>query len=408
MIGEDMRITMLSASLSREGGGVQAAVLGAARSLSDAGATVSLAGLEDAFSREDWPTDPRIAAVTVPLRHRLPLRCPAALLEAVLAQEPDVLHLHGLWLPPSLVMVAWRKRTQRPSLISPHGMLDPWALSNSAWKKRLAGLAFERVNLAGASCLHALNDAEAKAARAYGVTGPIAVIPNGVALPDLGSAATHAAGTADAADGRKVVLFLGRIHPKKGLAETIVAWSRLDPALRDAWRLVIAGWDDGGHLAPLQDLATRLLASGDVHFAGPLFGAAKEAALRGASAFILASHSEGLPVAVLEAWSHACPVFMSAACNLPEGVAAGAAIEVTPDGDALARALDTHLRRTDLATIGERGRRLVERRFSWPAVTRRQMAVYRWLLDGGAPPADVLPDLDHLSPRRRAQPARSL
>lgn len=246
MIGEDMRITMLSASLSREGGGVQAAVLGAARSLSDAGATVSLAGLEDAFSREDWPTDPRIAAVTVPLRHRLPLRCPAALLEAVLAQEPDVLHLHGLWLPPSLVMAAWRKRTQRPSLISPHGMLDPWALSNSAWKKRLAGLAFERANLAGASCLHALNDAEAKAARAYGVTGPIAVIPNGVALPDLGSAATHAAGTADAATDLPILDLAHMVAEVTGFAGRI----ETDPAkpdgtarkLMDVSRLAALGW----------------------------------------------------------------------------------------------------------------------------------------------------------------------
>lgn len=399
MTGAGMRITMLAASISREGGGVQMAMAGAAAALSDLGATVGFAGLADAHSEADRPADPRIAAAAVPLRHRLPLRLPRALWEAVMAQRPDVLHLHGLWLPPSLVMSAWR-RTGRPGVISPHGMLDPWALSHGGWKKRLAGLAFERANLMGASCLHALNAAELRAARAYGVAGPVAVIPNGVALPEL--APDPPAG----GDGRRVLLFLGRIHPKKGLSETLLAWSRLSRALRQDWRLVVAGWDDGGHLAALRDLAARLGLGEEVSFPGPLFGAAKEAALRGASAFILASHSEGLPVAVLEAWSHARPVFMSAACNLAEGFAAGAAVEVAPEAQALARQLDTHLRRDDLAAIGRAGRRLVERSYSWPAVAARQAAVYRWLLEGGPPPPDVHPALNRPVPSPPARIAR--
>lgn len=395
------RITMLSAALSRDGGGVYASILGAAEALADRGVQVSLVGLADSHSATDRPTDPRLASRLVTLRHRMPLGVPAPLVRAIADERPDVLHLHGLWLPPSRAMAGWRNSSGRPTVISPHGMLDPWALANSAWKKRLAGLMFERANLAAASCVHALNLAEAAALRAYGLRGPVAVIPNGVHLPPVVSAADAPAGDVD---GRRVMLFLGRLHPKKGLAETIQAWSRLDAALRADWRLVIAGWDDGGHGAALRDLAGPMLASGDISFAGPLFGPAKEAALRGASAFILASHSEGLPMAVLEAWSHGKPAFLTAACNLPEGFAADAAIRVTPEPQALADALATHLGRADLPDLGARGRALVAERFSWPAVGARLAAVYDWLLGGGPMPADVAAAPGRSTPRRRPGP----
>ncbi len=116
----------------------------------------------------------------------------------------------------------YRARTRSPTVISPRGMLDPWALQNSAWKKRIARLIFEDRNLQGAACLHALNDCEAASMRAFGLGNPIAVIANGVAVPDLGGERPPRP-ACFGSDGRRVLLFLGRIHPKKGLAETLDA-----------------------------------------------------------------------------------------------------------------------------------------------------------------------------------------
>jgi glycosyltransferase involved in cell wall biosynthesis len=111
---------------------------------------------------------------------------------------------------------------------------------------------------------------------------------------------------------------------------------------------------------------------------GPQFGAQKLASYAAAHAFILPSLSEGLPVAVLEAWSHWLPVLMTAGCNLPEGFEAGAALPVEPAPDSIAAGLRTLASLSDsaLAEIGLRGRRLVERKFTWSAVAAQLRAVY--------------------------------
>ena len=150
------------------------------------------------------------------------------------------------------------------------------------------------------------------------------------------------------------MLFLGRIHPKKGVAELIRAWAllrRSDPSLALGWRLIVAGWDDGGHLPGLRTLVAELGLVDHVLFIGSVFGADKEAWFRSAKAFILPSYSEGLPMAVLEAWSYELPVFMTGACNLPEGFEEGAAIEVSTDPNQLANALGVDLGSGNLAAM---------------------------------------------------------
>jgi poly(glycerol-phosphate) alpha-glucosyltransferase len=382
------RITMLSASLSRAGGGVYGVMVGQARGLSEMGFRVQFVGMGDSHSALDRPRGISIPTTSVRTFGRGPLRFAPGLSSALQESRADVVHLHGLWMQPSLALMGWRRRTGGPTLISPHGMLDAWALGNARLKKQLAARFFERANLSAATCLHALNPAEARAIRAFGLTNPVAVIPNGVDLPDLSRREVRTVG----GDGRRVLLFLGRLHQKKGLTESLRAWARLAdiaPGVRRSWRLVIAGWDDGGYLPRLRQLVRDLGLDADVGLPGPLYGSAKAQALQESDAFLLASHSEGLPMAVLEAWAYAKPVFMSAACNLPAGFAAGAAIEVVPEPEPLAAALAEHLARPDLAEIGSRGRALVEERFSWASVAGRLAAVYDALMAGQRCPDEV-------------------
>ncbi|MBK6741976.1 MAG: glycosyltransferase [Hydrogenophilales bacterium] len=386
--GKSLRITMLTTSLSRTGGGVYGAVLGLSSALIGLGVPISLVGLSDRYTDADIPSKLECQLSAAQGFGDRGLRFAPGLGRALALVGGDLVHLHGLWTQPSLTLAAWRRRTGRPTIISPHGMLDPWALKHSRWKKRLAEFAFERSNLSAASCLHALNDAEAEAIRRFGLTNPVAVIPNGVELPDI------EVSSGGANDGERIrqLLFLGRLHPKKGLEETIRAWALLReraPAIFSNWRLVVAGWDDGGHSERLRAVATELGLGNNVVFPGSLFGVAKEQALREASGFILASHSEGLPMAVLEAWSYSLPVFMTPACNLPEGFAADAAIEIRPLPEMLAQTLAENLSRADLGVFGRRGRQLVEQRFSWDSVARRHAAVHAWLVGSGPKPDDV-------------------
>ena len=139
----------------------------------------------------------------------------------------------------------------------------------------------------------------------------------------------------------------------------------------NGWILEITGWDDGAHEAGLRERAARLGLDGSVTWTGPLFGRAKASALQRASAFILPSYSEGLPMALLEAWAYSKPVLMTLQCNLPEGFI-GAAIRIEPNSDSIARGLDrlTGLADTELNEMGSRGRQLVRGKVCMAACRR--------------------------------------
>jgi len=302
-------------------------------------------------------------------------------------------HLHALWMYTSWAVRRWSNRTGQPYVVSPHGMLDPWALDNAGWKKQLAGLLYENASLRQAACFHALNREERTAIRDYGLDGPIGIVPNGVELPDDddASGAPPWEGKGNAED--RVLLFLGRIHPKKGLDELLSPWTQLGDS-SDGWRPAIVGWDDGGHRAELKEKAAALGVSDDVWFLGPRYGDEKDAAFRNADGFILPSHSEGLPMAVLEAWSYRLPVLMTPQCNLEAGFEAGAAARVDPNPERLAEGLRAFMERApdDRGEMGRHGRALVEERYTWPQIARSMRAVYRWVLGDGPRPDCVFMD----------------
>jgi glycosyltransferase involved in cell wall biosynthesis len=304
------------------------------------------------------------------------------MLASLQALAPDIVHSHGLWQWPSAVTASWSRRTKRPHVVSPHGMLDPWAWRNSRWKKRIAWSAYDGRNLRTAGCLHALCDSERASIRSFGLRAPIAVIPNGVTLPD---------DVDSTSSSPPKLVFLGRLHPKKGLTELLKGWSLVPRSKRSDWRLVIAGWDDGGHEPGLQRLAADLGIQADVDFVGPKFHAEKQQLLATAAGFILPSHSEGLPMSVLEAWSHRLPVLMTPHCNLPEGFATESALEISAEPSSITAGLLRFFEMSpaERVQIGTRGRKLVEERFAWSKVAQQMLAVYEWVLGGGTPPECV-------------------
>jgi poly(glycerol-phosphate) alpha-glucosyltransferase len=303
----------------------------------------------------------------------------------------DLVHLHGLWMHPSVASLAFTRRTTRPHMVSPHGMLDPWALHNSGWKKRLAASLFENANLKSAACLHALNAAEAESIRDYGYVGALCVIPNGVDLPPADQAAPAAPWWTKKAPEKKTLLYLGRLHPKKGLPNLLAAWGRLAGEHRGRWRLVIAGWDQSGHQGALRRMATALRVEESVTFPGPLFGEDKRAAFHTCDGFILPSLSEGLPMAVLEAWAYGKPVLMTPHCNLPEGYEAGAAVRIEAEEESVLEGLKRFLAMEDAEReeMGANGRGLVASRFEWGVIGREMADVYRWVTGKGAKPASA-------------------
>jgi poly(glycerol-phosphate) alpha-glucosyltransferase len=311
-----------------------------------------------------------------------------SLLRSLDAASPELTHGHGLWMYASTASRGWHRRTGRPYVLSPHGMLDPWALQHSKWKKRLALHLYESANLDQAACLHSLNASESAAIRALGLRNPICEIPNGVRLPGKFSAQPPWIEGVPA--GARILLYLGRLHPKKQLQNLLAGWGRVvndRVATNQAWWLLIAGWDQLGYAHQLEQL-TRDLELQRVRFLGPLFGEDKIAALRNAEAFVLPSISEGLPIAVLEAWAYRLPVVMTAACNLPDGFSTGAALRMEPTPEGVAEGLRRlfALGPEERHAMGERGQRLVEERYTWSRIAKQLHSVYAWLLNAGPVP----------------------
>nr|WP_319250265.1 glycosyltransferase [uncultured Celeribacter sp.] len=381
---------MLSASMSRTGGGVTGVMQTLSMDLSAIGFDVQVFAGRDESSLSDlaaWGDIP------VKLHKRIgpaSLGFQSGLSRSLRKHNLDLIHLHGLWMYPSIAALRASKDAI-PHIVSPHGMLDPWALQNSRWKKKVAYSLFESANLKRATVIHALNERERDAIRRLGVRNAAAIIPNSVDLPN--DAERPLPPEWLQADGRRALLFLGRIHPKKGVRETVEAWHlalKAKPQIGEDWLFVIAGWDDGGHRSALEALVADLGLEASVRFTGPVFGKDKEALLSNAGAFILASYSEGLPLGVLEAWSHSLPVFMTPECNLTEGFTAGAARSINNSPEMLAVFLREALSdAAELKAMGAKGRALVETKFSRQKVASSFVQVYNWSVFGGERPQCV-------------------
>lgn len=406
-----MRIALTTGSLSRNAGGLFESVRALGKGLNELAVEVSIYGLRD----KNWERDEE---VWKPLSARaFPFIGPRAFawspdMDTALDQaHPDVVALQGLWQYSSIATRRQWRLNGIPYVISPRGMLDKWALANSRWKKVLASFAFESAVMCNAACIHALCKAEADSIRAYGLKQRIEIVPNGVHLPE-GLTTEDTEHT----EKKKRLLFLGRIHPKKGLVGALRAWADIQnskPKIQNSkqWQFVIAGWDQGGHEEELCALCDELgLGAGfsptydgiwrtpqkskfqklkaispevaDVVFWGPAFGKEKETLLRTSEAFILPSLSEGLPMSVLEAWAFGLPVVMTPECNLPEGFVGGASLEIQNVPGKFQTGLRALLEMSDIERrgMGRRGRKLVEEKFTWPKVAAQMKALYEDLL----------------------------
>ena len=293
--------------------------------------------------------------------------------------DADVLHDNGIWLPHNHRLAKLAARRGIPRLVSTRGMLEPWAMNHKRWKKDIPWWLYQRRDLERAHCLHTTAEREAENVRRLGLNVPICVIPNGVDVPEVRPNGARIEIDKRSRDERKTALFMGRIYPVKGLPMLIEAWARVRP---DGWILKIAGPDEAGHRAEVEQAVSWAGLNDVASFLGPVNGDMKKSVLFAADLFILPSYSESFGMVVAEALAHGLPVLTTT--GAPWSIIAengcGWWVEPTVGGMAEGLRQATSQNAEILRAMGAKGRALVAKEFRWERIAKQFIATYEGLM----------------------------
>ena len=288
----------------------------------------------------------------------------------------DILHTHGLWMFPNCY-----RNPQSNFVISPHGMLAPGALKFSPRKKKIFDFLFQRSAFEDTKLLFATAESEFEDIRNFGLKAPIAIIPNGVNIPNINKEKIY--------KNKKTVLSLGRIHPKKGLDILIKAWSKIEPIFKN-WELKIVGPSEMGHQKQLEALVKKLNLQ-KVFFDPPVYGAKKDILISKCDLFVLPSKSENFALTVAESLALEVPVIATkdtpwTGLNLHR-----CGFWVDGGENSLVETLKTVLSLPDkeLIEMGQRGKKWMQRDFCWEIICQKTLEAYLWITTKSKKPSFV-------------------
>ena len=300
-------------------------------------------------------------------------------------RTPSVIHSNGIWHPLNHWCANIAHRHSIPLVIQPRGMLQPWALSWHSNRKRVALALYQRRDLELAALLVATSSQEAENLRSFGLRQPIAVIPNG--LDFRPESDTKVRGMNQVRGEPRRALFLGRIHPVKGIKNLLNAWSA---SSRKGWVLQLAGPDERGYLAEVFALAKQLKISDEVEYLGEFDDQAKWHVYANADLFVLPSFSENFGMVIAEALVCGLPVITTTGTPWQDLQTYDCGWWVPPTVEGLKGALSDALScsQQQLIDMGGRGRVYVQR-YSWADIAANMMQFYQWGLGLGPKPSCV-------------------
>ena len=281
----------------------------------------------------------------------------------------DVVHAHGLWEIPLLRLVRWAYAKKMPVLWSPHGALAPWAMKHHWWKKALVWHLVQKPLLRKAALFHSTSRKESGWIKSLGFKQRIVEAPLGTSIVG-GCSNTE----------RKVVLFVGRIYPVKGLERLIRAWKIVvsSEGVPTDWKLRIVGPDQAGHRSELERVVCELGLNDSVVFAGPEFGEVLNREYDECACLVLPSFTENFGGVVVEAMSHGKPCVASTFTPWQELTGFGCGWWVDNQPETLAKAILEMINAgvDERKKMGAKGRSLVEEKYTWNAVASAMVAAY--------------------------------
>ncbi|WP_405292406.1 glycosyltransferase [Algibacter sp. Ld11] len=297
----------------------------------------------------------------------------------------DLLHGHGLWQMPVHQMAKVAQQKNIPYIITPRGMLEPWSLTQRPLKKKVALSLFQRKDLKNATCLHATAPMEVESIRALGFKNPIAMIPNGVNLasfPDTIPVKPNQP---------RRMLFLSRIHPKKGIENLITAWQQLDLNTKQNWVIDIYGNGDAAYINQLKTTIKTLNLDQQIHIKTPVFGKEKLKVFRDASLFVLPTFSENFGIVVAEALASYTPVITTKGAPWEDLESYNCGDWIDIGVEPLVKSLSNLMTKQPdvLIEMGANGRRLIEHKYSMQAVAQQMLELYDWILNDTETPSFI-------------------
>jgi glycosyltransferase involved in cell wall biosynthesis len=300
----------------------------------------------------------------------------------------DVVHIHSLYLFPTLVAGYYARQFRIPYLIRPHGTLHPYLRRRHKFRKAVYNAVFEGRNLNQAAAIHYTSANEMEAAAPLHLAAPGVVVPLGISfdefasLPPRGKFRERYPQLAQ----KRVVAFLGRLTRKKGIDLLIRAMAAVANEIDDT-HLVIAGPDDEGYGAVVRSLLEKAGIDKRTTIVGMLHGRERIEFLVDADAWVLPSHTENFGLAVVEAMACGLPVIISDQVDIHREVSdANAGLVVACDASAIAGALSRLLNDPTFAKVlGSAAQGLVQRRFSWEAVASQLLDTYRSIVSDREP-----------------------
>ncbi len=291
------------------------------------------------------------------------------------SEEIDILHGHGIWQYTVHKMSRFAQRNSIPYIITTRGMLEPWALKQNSFKKKLALLIYQKKNIREASVIHATADMESKQIRNLGFKNPIAVIPNGININQ------YPKDYPIKSKNPKKILFLSRIHFKKGIENLIDAWRLIDNEKKKNWVIEIVGKGETNYTEELRKTISQHKLSDKIFLKKPVYGNEKIKLYREASIFILPTYSENFGIVVAEALASYTPVITTKGAPWEDLQKHNCGWWIEIGVKPLKNILDNVLLKsnTELINMGTNGRKLIEKKYTMDVVSKQMLQLYNWI-----------------------------
>lgn len=380
-----MKICILIHSIDKKDGGPSRSVPILARGLSKVGVDVTLMAVKSEDMNLHAVENIGIKVVVLPKKVSK-----SELEKAFLDGQFDLIHFQMIWVPLYIKAAQICRKHHIPYMTTPRGTLQPWCYNDKnvikRMKKRIAMMAYQYRDIQNASAILATAKMEADNLRKFGFSNPIAVVANGIDVSEY-----QCRTVADKASVKKQILFLSRVHPKKGIEYLIDAWNTLHTKYPD-WNVVIAGNGEDSYIQHLNELIEQKGLQNCIEVVPPVFGVEKHKLYCESSLFVLPTHSENFGMVIAEAMSCGVPVITTNGTPWQElnDLNLGWCIDLSVENlvNALQEAIDSGA--DALFDKGQLCSKHVYNTYQYTEVAAKNKAVYEWILGLGDKPDFVI------------------